>query len=113
MDVDKLMISPCADWLYSEEFKVVIESHLGFIRQSSSTKVMTITPENVRIFKNDFYGLLTSIKIKPRDFWIILRINNMHNPQEFDETKNVVFVPDNRTLQHIKMAHKSISAITT
>ena len=107
------MIKPGADWLYSEEFKTVIESHLSFIRQASTTKVMTVTSDNVRIFKHDFYGLLTSIRIQPRDFWIILRINNMHNPQEFDETKSVIFVPENRMLEQIKMAHRSISAPTT
>jgi thiosulfate reductase cytochrome b subunit len=112
MDVDKSMIASGADWLYSAEFKTLIESHLNFIRTHPSTKVITVTLENTRIFRHDFYGLLTSIQIQPKDFWVILRLNNMHNPQEFDETKNILYVPENRLLEQIKMAYRSISAIT-
>lgn len=111
MDVNKLMIDPGADWLYSPEFKTLIESHLNFIRTDPSTKVITVTPDNVSIYRHDFYGLLTSIKIKPRDFWVILRLNNMHNPQEFNESTSILYVPDNRLLEQIKMAYRSVNAI--
>lgn len=78
----------------SAGFRNNIENHLDFLRNSGKTRLETVELIKLVKFKGDFYGYLNSLQINQDIHWIIMRVNEMHNPNEFDELTPQILLPD-------------------
>lgn len=63
------------------EYKTIIEDHLSILINQSTPR--TIENNTALQFRNNFYGLLRELKIKPNYWWVFLRINELHSPLEY------------------------------
>lgn len=102
------LIPPGDEYIYSDGFKIMVETHLNNIRSNANTNSIPLTEEEINKNLYDFYGYLKSINIKMEYWWIILRVNNMHSPDEFDFDKRVIQIPSTRTLDNIKQLYRQI-----
>jgi hypothetical protein len=92
---------------YDQGFFNVIEAHMTYLREHPDTKAYQVTPGEAYMFEADFYGLLMTHSIRAHMHRIILRMNNMTNPNQF--TANTVFflVPDPRTVSQILSTYQT------
>lgn len=76
-------IAEAGDPIYYEAaFRNHLESHLNVLRMFNPTRV-TASPDAVHQFEGNFFGYLASIGQPAQYHWVIMRVNNYHNPHEF------------------------------
>ena len=83
----------------SAGFRNNIENHLDYLRESGKSTLVTIEPFKLVKYKGDFYGLLNSLQKNQDVHWIIMRLNGMYNPIEFDERMTEILIPDDSELR--------------
>ena len=83
----------------SAGFRNNIENHLEYLRTSGKSSLLTIEPYKLVKYTGDFYGLLNTLQINQDIHWIVMRVNDMVNPIEFDEQMTEILVPDDSELR--------------
>lgn len=76
------------------DFINILEDHLPLIISSSNTIVMDVDQLSALHFKNNFYGLLTEIKINQKYHWVIMRCNNIASTLAFNGEMTQLIHPD-------------------
>lgn len=83
------------------QFRAMIESHMpAFRKASQGIKVEVADIEMVR-WRGNLYGYLAHQQVELSKFWIILRLNDLSGPHEFDEQHQVLIYPDVSYLQKL------------
>lgn len=78
---------------YEEKFRNALEPCIQYIRNSGVGVVSReLTPVDREVYNNDFYGLLTKLGITPRMHWVLLRLNGMRSPREYDMEMTSILV---------------------
>lgn len=68
---------------YTDQFRTVLETHMVWLKQHTSTINITIDPHIAYKYENDFNGLMNYYSV-PRDLqWLNMRVNGMFSPLEF------------------------------
>lgn len=66
---------------FTTEYKTLIEDHLTILISKSTSR--TIENYKATQFKNNFYGLLKSLGVKPTYWWVLLRLNELETPLDY------------------------------
>lgn len=83
------------DFSYSNPiFTNILEDHLPLIIKSQHSLVMDVDMLTALHYKNNFYGLLTEMKLDYKYHWIIMRCNNILNPLSFTGEMTKLLHPD-------------------
>ena len=67
---------------YTPEFRGHVEAHLNLFRHTNPTPHQ-VTADNLYQFEGNLFGYLASVGISPDRHWLIMRMNEFHNPNEF------------------------------
>lgn len=67
---------------YQPKFRAILEDHLDILRQSGVT-INDIPLDLYWQYEGNFYGYLVHLNIPIEWHWLMLRVNGMHNPNEF------------------------------
>lgn len=76
------------------KFRLVLEDHLPLIVRSDKTHYLDVSPDEAQHYVNNFYGLLTAMRIEYKYHWIIMRCNGYTNPHDFDGVMGKLLYPD-------------------
>lgn len=77
----------------TEEFAVLLESHLTYLKNLSSVVVRTVTAQQGAKFRGDFYGLLKSMQVQENLHYLTLRINNLFSPEDYQGDQLNILIP--------------------
>lgn len=75
-----------------------IEDHLTYIRNDVSTQVLPISEEQRHKYDGDFYGLLKSLGVEQRWWWVQMRVNGFNQPFEFTKQHQTLLIADSGLL---------------
>lgn len=89
-----------ADHYYLPAFRIMIEDNLDIIRKSTGTRVLALKSYHAQLYKGQFYSLLTEYKIPPFLHWIMLRVNKLTSPHEYDGALSVL-IPDFKIVENL------------
>ena len=102
MKVDSIMTPDGATVYYDPLFRVMLESHLTYLRGLPTTKLLTLDPNSVYTYEGDLFGLLDSLKINKIYHWIIMLINGIDSPNDIDGTLISLVIPDFGVIETLK-----------
>jgi hypothetical protein len=107
MKLDALAIDPGSDIFYDDSFRSTLESFMSYFRESSSTSAKTVSPMDAYRFEFDLFSLLSSYNIPPYMHWIIMRVNKMTSPTDLNKDINMLLIPSETTVEHIRQSYMS------
>lgn len=91
--------SPTYDPTYAtEEFMVILESHLSNFKSDPKTTVRTFTAQQAEKFQGDFYGLLTDMQVPKNMQYLVLRVNGLTDPADYQGDFLNIMVPSESKL---------------
>lgn len=99
------MIDPGADIYYQKGFLDVLESYMDYFRNLNNLTTIVVTVEDKAIYKGDFFGYLTKMKVSNNLHWVIMRLNNMYSPFEFNEETNIINIPPSDEIDRIRQIY--------
>jgi hypothetical protein len=95
---------------YEQAFRTHIESHLNILR-FTNPRTLNVKSNELWQFEGNLYGYLSLKDVPPEIHWVIMRVNNMHNPNEFGRKVpeyamprdgDVLLIPDQGLLDSIR-----------
>lgn len=78
---------------YDQAFRVVIEDHLSYLKEHKNVTLLKLEPADAWRWRNNFYGLLKDNGIPEYLRWIVLRMNDMVSPMDFDGEQVQFLIP--------------------
>lgn len=84
---------------YNEDFRRMIEQHRIYLQQVDGTEPRVIPDGEAWRWRYDFYGLLANMDIPEYLRWIILRVNNLQNPADYNGLNTTVIIPSFNAIQ--------------
>ena len=96
---------------FQQDYVFLIDSYLTYLREHYGTNVVEVDPTKARVFYGDFYGFLQSRQISPEHWYLLLRLNKMTHPIQFDENLKQIIVPEDRELNIINIMHRAVGTI--
>jgi hypothetical protein len=94
MDIDNLESPSGDDAYYDENFRVILESHLTYLRNLSTTKTLTFDSFLSYKHQGDLFGLLDELNIAKQYHYIIMRINDFRCPGDLTDKVVSLLIPD-------------------
>lgn len=86
-------------WL-DAQWRHVFEDHLPLIKKQ--VKPYEVPPELAREHAGDFYAFLETRGLPKQVFWYCLRVNDWHDPSEFTENTEMVYLVEPNTIQGLE-----------
>ena len=80
--------------LYSTSFRRLIEDHLEYIREHSSTTIKPVLGSIAVKYNGDLYGLLIHLRVSQELHWITMRVNNFHSPTDYNNELISLVIPN-------------------
>lgn len=102
MKVDLMMDAAGGDVYYSNEFKMVLESHLGYFRRLPTTKLFDIDPKLAYMYEYDLSGLLTAMRVDKKYHWLIMVMNGIKSPFDVTQTLKTLVMPAFSEVEKVK-----------
>jgi hypothetical protein len=100
-----------ASVFYEEGFRVVLESHLTYLRNLNTTIPIQITSDDAYRYEGDLYGLLFMKRIPRELHWVIMRINDMTSPMEAGVDLNFLLIPETGEIDKIRQSYQTTNKI--
>lgn len=113
MQINKLLADFGDGIYYDEKFRVVLESHLTQLRNSTNTTVLNVNKGISYVYEGDFSGLLKYYKVPIQYHWLIMKLNNYKSNYEYKPEDLTILIPEREELERIRrqyMTQNKISA---
>lgn len=101
MSVLSQMAPAGQSFFYSDTWRQIVETHLIWLRARNESSVIYIEPHIALKYEGDFYGALIELRVPPYLFYVILRMNGLYNPSDFNGEAIMVMVPILETIQQL------------
>lgn len=89
-----------ADVLYqSEDFKVIVEQNLDYIKTNSTNQngflqTVEVPDAEAAACEGDFRKVCVYLKIPQHMVWIVMRVNDMQHHAEYKRSLTHILIPD-------------------
>lgn len=102
---------------YDRNFRTTIESCLDLLIQHPQTRRLGVESKDVFKYEGDLYSLLELYHVPLDHRWIVLRMNGMHNPNEFGTHPDAsgvtahgvtLLIPDEEYVNTLFMQHRQV-----
>lgn len=80
------------DIFYSNEFIVLIESHLEYLRTTNS-QLISVTDLQSYKYEGDLYGLLEELRYEKKFHYAITRVNGYKNSNDYNGEPISLLIP--------------------
>lgn len=97
--LSKKINPPSLIWL-NREWRHIFEDHLPLLKKHA--RVHQVDTAKAHEHRGNFYGYLRDIGFEPRWHWYLLRINDMHDPSNFDEEKDFIFLVEPPVIEELE-----------
>lgn len=101
LSISSLQAATTNSRFLSKGFRNVIENHIEYLQEIATSTVVSVELNSMIKYQGDFYGYLNSINVNQDIHWIVMRVNEMHNPIEFGEKFPQVLIPDRKELDYL------------
>lgn len=91
---------------FEHDFKVVLESHLTYLKISNPKAVNVSKQQNYK-YEGDLYGLLDELNINKEYHYIVMRINDYVNSAHFKGDKEFLILPDFAEVEILKGVYQT------
>lgn len=112
MAVETLMIADGPAIYYNETFRAVLEDHMNFLRTNPSTTALVVSPGEAYRFEADLYGFLSKYSVPAYLHWVVMRMNLMSSPDQFNSSLAQLLVPETQTIDRIRQSHQMSRRVT-
>lgn len=87
---------------FSEKFRSMIEANLTYLRNSGNVYTSPIDPDKAYRYEYNFYGLLREMSVPKHLHWIVMRVNGLTDPAEFQRDTSILWIPDITLIERLK-----------
>jgi hypothetical protein len=93
---------------YTPAWRNNIEFHLAWLLASAGTSTFAVADSDTIKYQFDFYGLLQAYNMPVWTHYIILRMNNLLAPTDYDGTLSIITIPSTGTVNRILSVYQAI-----
>lgn len=97
---------------FTDEFMTAMEHHIPLLSTHPDAQMIQLSPGQAYQYRNDLYGLLTSLGIPTRYHWAILRCNGLTTPMQYVEEKTAILQPPLTAIDQIQQIWISNNRLT-
>ncbi len=97
--LSKKISPPSLMWL-DREWRHIFEDHLPLLKKHARVKPIDVALAHEH--QGNFYGYLRDLGFEPRWHWYQLRINDLHDPSEFDENREFIFLVEPPVIEELE-----------
>lgn len=105
--LDSMLVDGGATYTYDEGFCTFIESYLTVLRTRPDTRQVTLTAEQVYLFRHDLTSFLLEQGIPLENHFIVMRVNNFTTAADLTEDLLVMKVPDSGYISQLKTLYRT------
>lgn len=107
--VNDLALNPGDPWYYTPGWLACVEDHLEILRNAPDTKPIAVTDTDRYRYQSDFNGYLRdqTVFTQPQYAYVIMRMNYMFSPLDFDDTVVALAIPNQGTIDYIMAKYKT------
>lgn len=105
MTINQLVTNEGSFIFYEPTFCNMLESYMGYLRESASSTKITIIPHDVYKYEGDLFGLLSINNIDPSLHWIVMRMNKITNPLDVDSELSELLIPDISVINNLSQIY--------
>lgn len=91
--VNKLLSYQFGPEQANEKHRINLTQHLSYLRDHKDTRTVTITEAESRPYYYNLYKFLSAAGYPDDMHWIIMRVNGMNSPEEFDNSVKTLRIP--------------------
>lgn len=110
--INSLARSAGPDVFYTNDFRNVLEDYMTTLRNSADTVTISVEPAVALKYRGDLVGLLTELNYPAYMAWIIMRMNNMNSPSDYDESILMLLTPNQDRISRIRSTYMTENAIS-
>lgn len=94
---------------YHDPFRHFFEDHIDWIKEN---RIVThkLEPMQAYVHRYDLSSLLFDLNIPMNLHWFIMRLNDMKYNHEFDESHQLLYLPDDGVLEELLAQYNTINA---
>ena len=89
-------------------YVILMETHLVYLRNHKNTTVVDVTAQVAEKYIGDLNGLLDTLAIDKKYYYLITRMNGYLSSEEYDGTATTFMVPDFSEASQILAMYTSI-----
>lgn len=101
MSVMNQMLGPGPQFFYSEEWRLLIETHLSWLRTRTVSDSVVIDHQLAYKYEGDLFGALVEQGIPEYLHYAIMRMNGLVSPVDFPAEPVVLMVPVRETITQL------------
>jgi len=87
---------------YTEKFRAMIEANLVYLRNGGNVYTIPIDADKAYRYEYNFYGLLREMNVVKHLYWIVMRVNGLTDPMEFQRDASILWIPDINLIERLK-----------
>lgn len=104
------LVKPRGDNLYhTEGWRNFIETYMRVLRESEATTPVLIQNEDAFKYEGDFYGLLQNNSVPAEFHWIVMRLNEMTHPGDYEMTRTQLLFPNYEQIRNLMSIYRTAS----
>ena len=111
MTIDDLLLADGSQDYYDPSLRVTLEAHMDYLKNSTGTLAIPVDPHDNLVYRNDLYGFLNKLNLKPCLHWIIMRMNDFSSTTDFKESVTSIYLPSEQELERIRLMWKTTQKI--
>jgi hypothetical protein len=93
---------------YTEKFRAMIEANLNYLRSAGQFYTVPIDPDKAYRYEYNFYGLLRELSVPKHLLWIVMRVNGLTDPSEFQRDASLLWIPDVNVIDRLKAVYTNL-----
>jgi hypothetical protein len=109
--INNLMVDDGDSIFYDPEFHVTMESHMPWLRQLASTTTITLLPIDSVKYDADLGGLLQKYNVPVCYHWIVMRMNKLNSPSEFNSTITSLLIPSGDAIESLRRVLATVYSV--
>lgn len=91
--IDNLQKYQTADCNADQIIRMVLETHLHYLRNHADTQTVVIDHGQARPFYYNLYGYLYNQGYEPKLYWLIMQLSNLRNQEDLDQNTVSLRIP--------------------
>jgi len=98
------------DVYYNDKYRIMIGQHIEQLRTSTDSQEIAVSEQSANRQLGDFYGLLLELDVLPKYHWIVMAVNGLKQPNEYDGNNTIIMPSVNEIdrLTQVFLANHSI-----
>lgn len=109
--INRLMVDEGPKEMYSFGFRQLIEDHLPELKDSDQSEYIDVSAASAWRHQGDLYALLTEYDIPRQHHWIIMRVNDMDSPLEY-QGEHRILIPSQNMVRRLFRIHRASNKLS-